>query len=1598
MHRMLLSAMLISSLLVPGLMAQTAPVTRPVVVLICRPVDVSPTKNFRDQWFAALSVELMRFRLAATRGVSTLPIETVIKSLPAYADFDREVLEDDYLDLARKSGCPFILSQKYEITDAGKNVQFYAEVLSATNGKLIQSIEKTFPVQSMGPQLDSSIIQIQKVVGAPVPKELMRFFGLSMFSRDARSCKEVGDAIIADTFGTGDKPSQAAEQFDAVLARDTRMELAYYLSGQAHSRAHHYNKAAEAYKNLYDIIPEYLPMYLGFVQALRQAKDFPSALAAVKQAETKDPGSIPLLVEKASIVEAMGRKAEAENTYQQILKINPQDGKALVFFARINNERARPGDAMKFADDALRIDRKNAGAWYEKGISLKQLQKYDDALQAFSQASTISPDDPNPWITIGDVSVLKKDYPGAVKAYTRAAALLPNEFEIQNKAAQANRMAGDIQKALAMLKNVEGRFSTNTVMQKELGLLELLAGDNVNARRHLESCLTKEQADARVPMGLGDLYTAQNQFDDAVRMYNLAMPNIADKNACRLALARAYLARSSAAQALPFLNEIIASTPNYRGVNRACGDARLMAGDRQQALASYLKERELYGDDKAVQQQIAMLYFMAGNWPQTEAEYIRFVKLDPNNALALYRLAAARLQLKNPAKAQAALAQASALGKPDQELLFLIGQGCALNGLYDKAIDSYKSCLALAPSREDAWLALSDAYLKTRNDTAAAEAYVKLFGLNGAKYKTNLADAGNLYFKLGKTVEARRCYTQFLDARCSDPRVNVNCAAIEYDLKNYSRVIELLKALAPEFASDEKTLMILAESYFTTGNYAAVSPLMSRVAARNPRNARAFELAALAGEKAGNLAEALRMYESFLALPATPKHRDYAFHAGDLCDKQGLIQQATNRFEQNVRAYPDDIRNYERLASLEFSAQDWTSVEPVLSKAVTFKDAKPVMLKMLAETYRALRRTDESVKWFQQYLVMVPADSTAWMELGSLLYNQKNYARAVAPLREAAKFMPKKYECAMMLGTACYEAGFYADAAKPLWAALAMKPAETSLLDILAKSYRTVKDSANLITVLQKWVALDAQSFDLRIELGGLLLAAKRTDEAVAVLQAASRIDQSSSKAYKLLARAFELKGDEGNRLANLTAVIFAVPKDADAHYELARFYLAKGQESKAEPYLKAAIQLSPAQSRARLDYGKLLVRAGKPADAFPFLEDAAKLEPDEPQTHAYLAYAASLTGKTQYALGEADIAIGKGAKDETILYLASQVYDRADQTVKAKQYLRDALTLDEKCVECYEALGASYSKEANYKQAVKSLMKAWELGGYRESVAFALARALSIDGKYPEATDFLNTVLTKNSHHDRALYELCHVLVNQEKPEEAENTLAAFEKSNEKTGWTHLARGEICEAQDKPDAAWISYNVAVRLIAGTPQIEDAFGRIYLQRRQFDEAIVHFGKALAADANNPSLLLDLAKAYEGQGTFDDAVQICTTVSQRFPDNAEVFYVIGRIRSKQNDHARAVEAINQGLAQNPNVAKLYNALGYEYAALQQYDQAIDAYSQALKLNPVRYLELYRRIGDLYYQQVKDEKKAKDFYQKYVKAGGDNPETKALLEKL
>jgi tetratricopeptide (TPR) repeat protein len=115
---------------------------------------------------------------------------------------------------------------------------------------------------------------------------------------------------------------------------------------------------------------------------------------------------------------------------------------------------------LRQTERALKVDPGSAEAQHERGLALRRLGRLDRALEAFSAASELDPDDPWPWFDFGRTALSAgRELPRARDAFARAAAREegPSGARLYAWAARAAVLEGDEAAAAEMRREALAR-------------------------------------------------------------------------------------------------------------------------------------------------------------------------------------------------------------------------------------------------------------------------------------------------------------------------------------------------------------------------------------------------------------------------------------------------------------------------------------------------------------------------------------------------------------------------------------------------------------------------------------------------------------------------------------------------------------------------------------------------------------------------------------------------------------------------------------------------------------------------------------------------------------------------------------------------------------------------------------------------------------------------------------------------------------------------------------------------------------------------------------------------------------------------------------
>lgn len=322
-----------------------------------------------------------------------------------------------------------------------------------------------------------------------------------------------------------------------------------------------------------------------------------------------------------------------------------------------------------------------------------------------------------------------------------------------------------------------------------------------------------------------------------------------------------------------------------------------------------------------------------------------------------------------------------------------------------------------------------------------------------------------------------------------------------------------------------------------------------------------------------------------------------------------------------------------------------------------------------AASARAENRAIEAIHLYREGVKLKPDWSEGWWYLGTLLYEQDQFAAARDAFRNVTKTDPNGGPAWAMLGLCEYQTREYQAALAHLQEGLRSGLGDNSSLTHVARYHRAIilTHLSEFESALQTFVLLAADNVEdprvmpasgmaalrmpllpselpvekrlLVMEVGRAVVdtAARRAAEARQEWEAivAKYGDQPN---IHYLYGGFLLLSEPDAAIKEWQRELEITPKHVPARLQLAYEYLKRGDAVAAQPYAEQAAALEPDSFVVHNALGRTLVESGDLKRGIAEIEKACQMAPESPENHVALASAYSKAGRRADAAREREI------------------------------------------------------------------------------------------------------------------------------------------------------------------------------------------------------------------------------------------------------------------------------------------------------------------------------------------------------------------------
>ncbi|MGD9201878.1 MAG: tetratricopeptide repeat protein, partial [Chitinispirillia bacterium] len=1135
------------------------------------------------------------------------------------------------------------------------------------------------------------------------------------------------------------------------------------------------------------------------------------------------------------------------------------------------------------------------------------------------------------------------------------------------KTSKAYKKSNNYTQALDFLEKYKADFYSSKQVTKEIGLIKYLLKDTANAFSILETCINIDPPDSNVYLILGDIYVSKGLYENAISMYLKAEHLVKDTFKIKLALSNLYFIQKDYFKAQQGFLSILSMNSKYPRANQSLADIYFSKGKKKEALQHYLKEKSYHGSNMHIQKRIGQIYYEQKDYANADKEFKKLITIAPSDPYGYYQLTRIALKQKKGGEARNYFEKGEIKGKADIITYKELGEGFAQIGSFTHAINSLKKGLQLDSKNEAVLIDLGKIYEKAGRDNDAAQVYMNVYNMNKMKNSIYLAEAGHLLYKMGKKEEAYIAYAELIKKGYRKPDVAINMATLEFEKKQYEKVIPLLTNLDKKRLAEEKIASMLALSYYYTDNYKFAIPHINILLEKSPSK-EIVEIAAFIYEKTEQLPLAISMYKKFLSFNKTDKHKKYAYHIAILYEKQKDFSSAETQYIKNLTDYPDDFRNYSNLVKILLGKNMYSKAILYLKMAIEKPSCPPEFFKTLTDLYIKSKKENEAAVVLQKYLKLKPNDTDALLTVGSIYYSMKSFNNAIIPLQ--------KYHN--------------------------LHPNDTACLNMLAESYINTGNISKAISIYNKIIINNPNNENALKKLSDLYKGNKKMVEAANIYIKIFQINKSKNRSY----------------LSNAGHIYYGLsmyPK-ASKYYSM---FLNSGykdskvsinlaaMEFKNKNYQKVITLLTglPDKDIVEKEVIRQLVASykntGKETDALPYIKKLLTKDPKNIKNIEMAAIVYEKNGDLNSAVTmyKKFLASPKTAIHKDYAYHLAELYEKQNAESSAINQYSNNITLYPDDLRNYKKLSQYYEKTKNYNQAVKILTKAVKIPSAPPAVTKKLAEVLVLQKKVTQAALEYEKYVKKVTNDYDAWYSLGSIYYSLKK---YKNAIIPFEKVLQlkpsskptlyKLGNSYIRANQIekavkplekalelsendmkvlklltlCYTHKKDTASLIS---AVQKQADISrndfQLHFKLGELLLKNNKNEQAIQSFEKAHKLKPKDISTHLNLITLYTKVKNKKKMISHIDQVLRFAPKNADIHYKKALFHVGNNDIVNAKASFKKTIQLKPN----HHVAHFKYAELlekeRNYKTANSHYYKAVQYNEknVEYLIALARTSEI-----------------------------------
>ncbi len=753
------------------------------------------------------------------------------------------------------------------------------------------------------------------------------------------------------------------------LTSATRVKL-LTLRGRAYMELNEYEAAGKAMREAESIDQATLPVVVARATLALNQGQVDDASRLAERAVAMEPGDASAWNILASVRHVQGDTRNAEESYARALKINPQLLDARIGRASLNidagNLKAAEPDLV-YLQKAKIVDPRASyllAMWFARQGNDKVAREY---LFATLRAVEMVPPDilkrRSQLLMLGGLANHGLRQPEKAKTYLADYIKLhPKQLGARKLLASIYLAAGENARVVEVLLPVQDQLPGDPDALTMMANAYMALNRHATAAALLEEGMRQSDAKPVVQSTLGFSLLASGREDMGIQQLQKAFARDAGQARAGMVLVTNYLKNGQIKQAREAADRLVNKNPNNLTLLNLQGVVLGMAGDRKGARQVYEKTLVLDKNFQTARLNLGRLDRVEGRPQAARAHFVEALRIDPKLTAAMNEMAGLEEAAGKYADAVRWLEKARGVRPNDlasgQQLLELHLR----HGKPDRALAVAKELRAVAPDNMAVQAAYGRAQLALGQNDAARKTFQGMTRRAGFDVKDLHRIA-------------------LLQIAAGDP------AGAEYSLK---KAVMQQAGYLPAHA-------LLAELEISAGNYAAAETRMQLLLGNEATKVEAVRLQAEMAMHQHRYDQAVSSYQTVLGKSDTLGNALGLYRALQAAGKR---QEAVQHMEAWNRAHPDQPVAQAALAEAYLAAGRYPQARQAYEHILSGNKNDPAALNNLANIL--LQMGDKGALAIAERAYQVaPQDANAADTLGLVLLKSGQAERALKYLREA---------------------------------------------------------------------------------------------------------------------------------------------------------------------------------------------------------------------------------------------------------------------------------------------------------------------------------------------------------------------------------------------------------------------------------------------------------------------------------------------------------------------------------------------------------------------------------------------------------------------